>query len=271
MIPGGKYGRHVRCKVCSLIYVNPIAKVSKINQDYSQRKNLDVPIVTRARLRAAKAQLELVKKFKTGVRLLDVGCGEGFFLFHASRCGYVTKGVELSQGAAAHAQRNFGLDIDVGPFEDLTFPANHFDVITMWQVLEHLPYPSTVLREAYRILSPGGMLVVTTPDIESPLARIFGKKWWNIRMLHVNQFSAKTLRSMLENAGFKNIATVSYQESISLLMLFITTLKYFRLHQPLKKVFSLDSPVGRVLNSVILGYPSKLDNCTVLGFKQGDI
>lgn len=176
LIPGGKYGRHVKCKVCNLIYVNPIAKAGRINEGYSQRKSLDAAIIAKARLHASKAQVELVKKFKVAACLLsDVGCGEGFFLFNASQSGYVVKGVELSQEAAAHGESNFGLDIEVNSFENLTFPENYFDVVTMWQVLEHLPYPSAVLEKAYKILRPGGMLLATTPDIESPLARMFGK------------------------------------------------------------------------------------------------
>ncbi|GAI14523.1 unnamed protein product, partial [marine sediment metagenome] len=87
MLPGGKYGRHVKCRNCHLIYVNPIEKGSKINEDYSQRKSVDASIIRESRLRATKSQVELIKRYKKGTNLLDIGCGEGFFLCNASKAG----------------------------------------------------------------------------------------------------------------------------------------------------------------------------------------
>lgn len=267
MLWGERYGRHVKCKNCHLIYVNPIEKASKINGDYSKMGNTDAPIIRGSRLRAAKSQLGLIKRYKSGTTLLDIGCGEGFFLFNAFKAGYTAKGIELSQDAVAYARREFGLDVEAKPFEELRFAENHFDVVTLWQVLEHVPYPLIILKEVHRVLNPGGMLVITTPDIESILAKVFQRKWWNVRMLHINQFTTKTLANILKNAGFKNISSVSYKESISLLMLFIPILKYLRLYKPLRNLLSLNSSLGKIMNKIVLTYSSTLDNCTVIGFK----
>jgi ubiquinone/menaquinone biosynthesis C-methylase UbiE len=230
-------------------------------------KSVDAAIIRGSRLRATESQVELVKKYNDGAHLLDIGCGEGFFLFNASKYGYATKGVEVSQDAAAYARNEFGLDVEEKPFEELRFPENHFDVVTLWQVLEHMLYPLMVLKEVHRILKPGGMLVVTTPDIEKAPARILGKRWWCITRLHINQFTTKTLTNILKNAGFKDISPVSYKESISLLMLFIPILRYSRLYKPLGNLFSLNSGLGKILNKIVLTYPSTLDYCTVIGFK----
>lgn len=267
MLPGGKYGRHVKCRNCHLIYVNPIEKGSKINKDYSQRKSDDVSIIRESRLRATKSQVELIKRYKKGTNLLDIGCGEGFFLFNASKAGYSAKGIELSQDAAAYAKKEFSLDIEARAFEERQFPENYFDMVTLWQVLEHLPYPLAILKEAYRILKLGGLLVVSTPNIEGIPARTFRRRWWNIRKLHINQFSTKTLTDILENAGFKNVSSVSYKESISLLMLFIPLLKYLKIYKSLKALFYPTSIMGKIMNKMVLIYPSTLDNCTVIGFK----
>lgn len=267
MLPGGKYGRHVKCRNCHLIYVNPIEKGSKINEGYSQRKSIDASIIRESRLRAAKSQVELIKRYKKGTNLLDIGCGEGFFLFNASRAGYVAKGIELSQDAAAYAKREFSLAIEARAFEERQFPENCFDIVTLWQVLEHLPYPLAILKEVHRILKPGGLLIVSTPDIEGIPARIFRRKWWNIRKLHINQFTTKTLTDILQNAGFKNVSPVSYKESISLLMLFIPMLRYLKIYEPLKALFHPSTISGKIMNKLVLPYPSRLDNCTMTSFK----
>ena len=267
MIPGGKYGRHVKCRNCHLIYVNPIEKASKINEAYFQRKDVDAPIIQETRLTATESQVGLIKRYGNGTRLLDVGCGEGFFLFNASKAGYTTKGIEISQDVAEYARREFGLDVEAKPFEELRFAENYFDVVTLWQVLEHVPYPLMVLKEVHKILKPGGLLATSTPDIEGILAKIFRRKWWNLRRLHINQFTTKTLTDMLNRAGFKNVFSTNYKEYISMSMLVIPVLKYLQLYERAKTLFHPNSTSGRIMNKLILVYPSRLDNCTVIGFK----
>ena len=267
MIPGGKYGRHVKCRNCHLIYVNPIEKASKINEVYFQRRDVDAPIIRETRLTATESQVGLIKRYGDGTRLLDIGCGEGFFLCNASKAGYTTKGIEISQDVAEYARREFGLDVEAKPFEELQFPENHFDVVTLWQVLEHVPYPFMVLKEAHRILKPGGLLATSTPDIEGILAKIFRRKWWNLRRLHINQFTAKTLTDMLNRAGFRNVFSTGYKEYISISMLVIPVLKHLKVYGRAKGLFHPRSTSGKIMNKLTLAYPSRLDNCTVIGFK----
>jgi len=229
--------------------------------------NTDAPIIRGSRLRAAKSQLGLIKKYKNGTTLLDIGCGEGFFLFNASKAGYTTKGIEISQDAAEYAGREFGLDVEAKPFEELQFPDNYFDVVTLWQVLEHVPYPLIVLKEVHRILKPEGLLATSTPDIESILAKILRRKWWNLRRLHINQFTVKTLTDMLKRAGFKNVFSTKYKEHISISMLVIPLLKHLKMYERAKSRFYPSSTSGKIMNKLTLVYSSRLDNCTVIGFK----
>jgi 2-polyprenyl-3-methyl-5-hydroxy-6-metoxy-1,4-benzoquinol methylase len=261
------HGRYVQCKNCHLIYVNPIEKASKINGDYSKMENGDASIIRGSRLRAAKSQLGLIKKHEKGAMLLDIGCGEGFFLFNAAEHGYTAKGIEISQDAAEYAEREFGLDVEAKPFEELQLPDNHFDVITLWQVLEHVPYPLIVLKEVHRILKPEGLLVTSTPDIESILARIFRRKWWNLRRLHINQFTSKTLSDMLKRAGFSNVLSAKYLEYISVSMMVIPLLKRLKVYERVKGRFCPSSTSGKIMSKLTLAYSSSLSNCTVIGFK----
>jgi 2-polyprenyl-3-methyl-5-hydroxy-6-metoxy-1,4-benzoquinol methylase len=229
--------------------------------------NTEAPIIRGSRLRAAKSQLGLIKKHKSGTTLLDIGCGEGFFLYNAAKAGYTAKGIEISQEAAEYAGREFDLDVEAKPFEELQFPENYFDVVTLWQVLEHVPYPLIVLKEVHRILKPDGLLATSTPDIESILAKIFRRKWWNLRRLHINQFTTKTLTDMLKSAGFNNVFSTRYREYISISMLVIPLLKHLKMYEWAKDQFHPSATSGKIMNKLTLSYSSELGNCTVIGFK----
>jgi len=267
LVPGKEWGRHVRCKNCHLIYMNPMEKVSKTNEYYSKAKNTHAPTIRECYLRTAKSQVRLIQKYAGGTNLLDIGCAQGFFLFGASKAGYTTKGIEISQDAAAYAIKEFGLDVEAKPFEELRFPENHFDVVTLWQVLEHVPYPLMMLKEVHRILKPGGLVVASTPNIGGIPAKILRKRWWDIKRLHLNQFNTKTLANILQNAGFKNMSAVSYRGFVSLSILLTMTLKYLDAYERLKSLFNPDHILGKVLNKIMLMYPSGLNHCVVLGFK----
>jgi 2-polyprenyl-3-methyl-5-hydroxy-6-metoxy-1,4-benzoquinol methylase len=267
MMLGGKYGRHVKCRNCHLIYVNPIEKASKINEAYFQRNTDDARIIRGSRLTATESQVRLIKRYGNGTYLLDIGCGEGFFLFNASKAGYTTKGIEISQDVAEYARREFSLDVEAKPFEDMRFEQEYFDVVTLWQVLEHVPYPFLVLREVHRILKPGGLLATSTPDIGGVLAKIFRRRWWNLRRLHINQFTAGTLADMLSRAGFRNVFSTNYKEYISLSMLVIPVLKYLKMYERTEGLLHPGSTTGKIMNKLRFAYPSRLDSCTVIGFK----
>jgi 2-polyprenyl-3-methyl-5-hydroxy-6-metoxy-1,4-benzoquinol methylase len=248
--------------------MNPMEKVSKTNEYYFKAKNTHAPTIRESYLKTAESQVRLIQKYAIGPNLLDIGCAQGFFLYNASKAGYTTKGIEISQDAAEYAIMEFGLDIEAKPFEELRFPENHFDVVTLWQVLEHVPYPLTVLKEVHRILKPGGLLVASTPDIGGIPAKILRKRWWDIKRLHINQFSTKTLMDILQNGGFKNISSVSYRGFVSLSILLTMMLKYLDAYERLKALFNPDSILGKTLNKIMLIYPSRLNHCVVLGFKQ---
>src|SRR5258705_1217943 len=96
-------------------------------------------------------------------RVLDVGCGRGVLLEEFRRRGWEIHGTELSEQAASYARQTLKIPVEIGTLETLHFPANQFDAITLWHVLEHVANPRTVLAQINRILKPDGVLLVNRP------------------------------------------------------------------------------------------------------------
>lgn len=146
-----------------------------------------------------------IRKFVPSGRLLDIGCAYGFFLQEA-RPYYDVAGIELAAEAAEHGRRN-GLNVVTGVADAPTLARlGQFDVITLFDVIEHLPEPDEVLALAARHLRPGGILVITTGDFASVAARVMGPKW---RLMtppqHLWFFTRDSIRAMGESVGLTTI------------------------------------------------------------------
>ena len=149
-----------------------------------------------------------------GRKILDVGCGCGFFLSVAKKGGWDTVGVDISQPATDYAKNILGLEVLHSTVSETNFPNDYFDLITMWDVLEHLDNPSGVMNELRRILKPKGLLVIETPNVLSLthlIAHIsyklsFGKFIYFVKKIyipsHLFYFSKRTLVNMLRRSGF---------------------------------------------------------------------
>jgi SAM-dependent methyltransferase len=140
-------------------------------------------------------------------RLLDVGTGFGFFLAEMKRRGWEVTGVEISPKAMDYARDHLGLTIHRGPLEKVGFPDNHFDAVTGFYVIEHLPNPIVFLKECYRILKPGGLLLLRYPHTTpiKNLLHFFGIKNRLYDLpAHLSDFSPEMIQRCLEGIGFGN-------------------------------------------------------------------
>jgi SAM-dependent methyltransferase len=136
--------------------------------------------------------------------LLDVGCATGLFLERMRRRGWQVAGVEMNPVIAKRARDAFGLYVYTGTLESGSFSDAAFDLVTLWDVLEHVPSPRQTLREIGRVLRPGGWLVFRVPNPESLGAQVFGRFWagWDLpRHLWIAPRSA--LEPALSAAGFR--------------------------------------------------------------------
>jgi 2-polyprenyl-3-methyl-5-hydroxy-6-metoxy-1,4-benzoquinol methylase len=153
--------------------------------------------------------------------LLDIGCGQGQFLHRAAQQGFAATGVEMNPVLGARARAG-GVEVVIGDFLGTSLEGRRFDVITMFDLIEHVVDPVAALRRCRALLAPGGLLMLYTPNhsglivktarllhrlsggrIAGPLAEIFD-------CLHVVFFDARTLRRAVQAAGLDVIETMTW-------------------------------------------------------------
>jgi SAM-dependent methyltransferase len=190
-------------------------------------------------------------------RVLDVGCGRGFLLDAFRRRGWAVEGTELSEGSSRYAREVLGLRIHLGALQDLGLPAESFDAVAIWHVLEHVGDPGAVLAEARRLLRPGGVLLVGVPNFGSLEARATRAGWFHLDVpRHLIHFTPETLRGGLRAAGLEEVAssfhapeydTFSFVQSLENLMGLRMNLLYDALRGRRARFQASDSAIGRAL------------------------
>jgi 2-polyprenyl-3-methyl-5-hydroxy-6-metoxy-1,4-benzoquinol methylase len=143
-----------------------------------------------------------VDKLHNERRILDFGSGWGFFLAVAKELGWTPYGLEPLPASAVYARSTFGLNITTDILHDNTFPPDFFDVITSFQVFEHLPYPKENIRHIYKMLRQGGVVLIEVPNFDTWTMQIMRSRHRHFVQDHLNFFSVKTLGQLLSESGF---------------------------------------------------------------------
>ncbi len=149
-------------------------------------------------------RIGVIRRYVPSGRFLDVGCSFGGFLQSASSY-FETFGIELSPYAAEHATRFSNAYIHVGTLESQQFDEGSFHVITMVELIEHLRNPINAIEQCYRLLAPGGLLVIQTANMAGLQARIMGKDYSYFMPGHMSYFNRKNLTGALKRSGFERI------------------------------------------------------------------
>jgi len=165
-------------------------------------KESELPALRFNALRALKQLSRLAPK---PGRILDFGCGGGFFLAEAAAQGWEAHGLEPLAGHATYARAKYHLDIKADVLGDDTFPPNFFDAITAFQVFEHLTQPVQTLSQLVRCLRPGGIILIEVPNIDTWSVKLLKNKHRHFVQDHLFFFSAKTLTNMASKCGLEPV------------------------------------------------------------------
>lgn len=143
-------------------------------------------------------------------RVLDIGCGYGFFLHEMAQRGWQTEGIEISATGRKHARDQFNLKVRGKPLEKLQWPAGSFDAVTLFYVIEHLVDPHTTLERIRHWLKPGGLLLLRWPHT-TPVVRLLGPLASRLDLYHtpyhLYDFSPATMAYLLSQSAFERIET----------------------------------------------------------------
>lgn len=185
-------------------------------------------------------------------RVLDIGCSFGFFLKVAQKAGWKIYGIDLSPIPVKEANRELGVKTIVNKnLNQAKFETNFFDLVTAFQTIEHLGKPGLFLKEVHRILKPGGLILVTTPDAGSGQTKLMGKAWFSYRHLeHLYFFNFRSLSSLLEKSGFVKIKRLANPIRLLPLNYLLTNFKFYSQNKSLvgltKFVRKVIGPLGSI-------------------------
>jgi pimeloyl-ACP methyl ester carboxylesterase len=209
-----KDGFHLqRCRRCDLLQVTD--NLSSVNlEDYYGQEFFEQTYDWLEKRRGRRkeyakfhhrmAEIEKHKPDKGAI--LDVGCSFGFFLDVARDRSWQPAGVEIGEHAARFARSELGLEVHVSQLRDSPLPQGRFDVVTFWNVLEHLDDPVSDFRRVHGLLKEGGLLVFTTGDVDSYLRRLQGLRWRAfIPPVHLANYGERSVHALMERCGFELI------------------------------------------------------------------
>ena len=241
--PGyGDHAQIVQCNHCGYVYATPRWTTEEILAAYTAVEDETYVEEREGRELTFQKHLAEMEKYTgpgNGRALLDVGAYIGVFVEVAQRADWDACGVEPSAWAAAEAQKQ-GLPVIHGTQDAPELAGRQFDVITMWDVIEHVPDPSAEIARAYALLKPGGWLALHTMDIESRVARLMGSRWPWLMDMHIHYFSQRTMAQMLQKNGFEIVWSGPQG-------------RYLRLNYLVSRVTALNRPLGRLASAVVTG------------------
>jgi SAM-dependent methyltransferase len=206
--------RVVQCRQCGLMYASPRAKLPDQDEikDYDPAFTKRVQETSRDRYEKEAFQVRdyedtrafLRKAYPDRGRLLEIGCSMGFLLAKFREDGWAVEGIEPNRGYCDFIAEHHGIEASPTILEEADRQSNSYDVVVMLHVIEHVPDPLGTMRQIFRVLKPGGTLVMETPRYDSLMFKLLRHRERSVSCDgHIYFFTTATLREMAEKAGFK--------------------------------------------------------------------
>lgn len=202
------------CPTCGLVFMYPLPTADSLQKELYSREsgyqsNRVEDLSVRKEYPRSKIFLDYVQKIKPHGRLLDVGCGNGQFIYWANKRGFRAEGVEVNERTAQYAQKQ-GLKVFNGFLENAQLEEGSFDIIFLGELIEHVTDPRDMVRRCYSLLAHEGVLVVTTPNIDCLWSRttlkffyVFGIPWSSVTPpYHLHQFNSTNIDLLIKKEGF---------------------------------------------------------------------
>lgn len=217
----------VECQSCGFEFIPPYYR-KKIS--YENYKDESVTEAVRqgnnwVKIERHKLRYNLIKKYKPSGSLFDLGAGWGHFMLTGQMLGYDVYGIEISEQPYQYAKHDLKLPVDHVDF----FKMDHtktYDIITMWDVLEHIDQADRVIEKCHQLNSKDGILVIQVPQIDSYIAKKYKQDWKMMGLDHVNYFGKKTITQLLEKYGYR-VETIKSSFEIKLFIMY-TILPYLK-------------------------------------------
>ncbi len=202
-----------RCKSCNLVY----SHIKNIDAAYYNDKYYVFQKHRESADRAfAKHCIEWIISYTAifGKRILDVGCGNGYFCEEAKKMGSIVVGLEPSIQTGLDVENRVGIKVVKGFFEDTEIDEEPFDIITMWDVFEHSPFPLIMLKKVRSLLNENGVLALSVPNFSSLFSFVAGPFWKGFNNYHISHFTKDKIKEVLENNGFNIIRIETFDNTI---------------------------------------------------------
>ena len=194
----------VTCNSCSFHFIPPYYRK---RVEYTQYKNADVTTAVRSgnnwvKIQRHKLRFKFIQKFIKSGKLFDLGAGWGHFMLAGKELGYDVYGVEISEQPYLYCVNDLKLPVDHIDFFEMD-ESKKFDLITMWDVLEHIDKANDFLSKCSKLTKPGGYLFLQVPQIDSYFAKKHKDNWKMMGLDHVNYFGKETIKKILAKNGYE--------------------------------------------------------------------
>jgi len=209
--PDRFHGRHeeytlLRCPACSVVWLSHPPQPAEMNLHYTDAYHKLISAAGETSTVRWKDRKAALTPYKQCGSLLDLGCSSGSFLEFMRSESWKLYGVEMSAEGARTAEERSKAQVFVGDILDAHFPSESFDVITCFDVLEHLYEPREVMARVGQWLKPGGIFYVLVPNVASAEARAFGSYWHGLELpRHLFHYSPVSLKLLAESAGLREV------------------------------------------------------------------